>query len=105
MSNTTLNFTVKSSSVPGGATTACWNARLRRMSLPASFSKGVKFYTVLGAEGGADALLLTPAEAGCAVHPAQRFITVPKDLAVALKSRRYSIAGEAGGELTLTPAK
>lgn len=102
-----LNFTVKSSGArTSGATTATWNAKLRRMSLPSAYCKGVKAYELLGAEGGVDALMLTPcgAGAGRAVHPSQHFITVPSDLASALASRVYAIAGEAGGVLTLTPS-
>lgn len=100
---TTLNFTVASHSTRAVSDRATWNAKLRRLSIPSKYSKGVKFYSPLGAEGGADALMLTPSDSGCAVHPSQRFITVPVDLASALVSRRYSIA-EDSGVLTLTPA-
>lgn len=100
---TTLNFTVKSTTTRTASNRATWNSKLRRLSIPVAYCKGVKSYEPTGAEGGADALLLTPAEKGCAVHPSQRFITVPADLAVNLKSRHYEIA-DADGVLTLTPS-
>lgn len=98
-------FTKSSTGAKSGSTTAKWNSKLRRLTIPASYRAGVKAYTVTGADGGVDALLLQPTEAdgGRKVHPSQGFITIPADLSAPLKSERYEIDGEGGGDLVLYP--
>ena len=88
----------------GGDGSACYNARLRRLTLPSSALDGAVAFTVTGASDGSDALLLAPCErgGGRAVHRTEHFIVIQKNLAEALKSRRYDIAPTESGALLLT---
>ena len=88
----------------GGDGSACYNARLRRLTLPSSALDGAVAFTVTGASDGSDALLLAPCErgGGRALHRTEHFIVIQKNLAEALKSRRYDIAPTESGALLLT---
>lgn len=98
-------FTVEpASSGRGGDGCACYNANLRRLTLPRAVATATR-YDLRGASGGEDALMLAPVETGGrAVHPTQHFVVIPKNLAVALKSTRYALAVGDGGVLVATPA-